>query len=274
MAAVTGPGSKRRRWLVGVVAAWVVILLGLAVWSVGHESATVPEQRSIEEAVPELQQAAGALFAAADGDGRALALGELETLGDCRITPVRQGVEAVRELTVYVAEGQAKAVLDEIAKGLPARYRAGVLASHGGTRLGFHADAGNFIGIDSSADATAKVLTLRLTSGCRPGDDQAVDGADPVAGAAPVSFEAVMRALGGTATPHVDAVPGPDGGVAASWSADVDEPADLSERLRTVSAGATIVRNDASAWAYRTGDSSVVIVPDGQKVKVTVSAGQ
>ncbi|MEU4239242.1 hypothetical protein [Actinoplanes sp. NPDC026619] len=269
-----GPGGKRRRWLVGLVAVWAVVLVGLAVWSVRHQPATVAEQRNIAVAVPELQQAAGVLFAAADGPGRALVLGELELITGCRITSVRDGVEAARDLTVYVPDGQARDALDRIVAGLPPGYRAGVVASRGGTRLGFHADAGNFIGIDSSVESSAKVLTLRLTSGCRPDSDKTAGESDPSAGPPPAAFGAVLAALGVSTTPDTTAVKGPDGGLAASWSADVDEPGDLQPRLQKVSAGAAVIRSDAAAWAYRVGDDSVVVVPDGRRVRVTVSAAQ
>jgi hypothetical protein len=267
-----GP-RKRRWWLVGLVVAWIAVLGGLSVWSVRHEKATVPEQRDIADAVPELQQAAGVLVSAADGDGRALVLGELELIGNCRITPVRSGVVAARDLTVYVRDGEARTALEAIADGLPPGYRAELASDKGGTRLGLHADAGNFIGIDGNVDATAKVLTLRLSSGCRPGNDRIPGETDPAAGAPPAAFAAVLAALGGdaAASPEVQAVNRPDGGVAASWSVEVDEPADLARRLRTVSAGATLLRSDASAWAYRTGDTSVVVVPDGTNVRVTVT---
>ncbi|GIM93577.1 hypothetical protein Ato02nite_053700 [Paractinoplanes toevensis] len=248
------------------------MLGGLSVWSVGHEKASVPEQRDIADAVPELQQAAGVLITAADGDGRALVLGGLELIGNCRITPLRSGVVAARDLTVYVPEGAARTALEAIADGLPPGYRAELASDKGGTRLGFHADAGNFIGIDGKAEATAKVLTLRLSSGCRPDSDRIPGETDPDAGAPPAAFQAVLAALGGgTAAPEVQAVNRPDGGVAASWSVELDEPADLAGRLRTVSAGAALLRSDASAWAYRAGDTSVVVVPDGKNVRVTAT---
>jgi hypothetical protein len=43
--------------------------------------------------------------------------------------------------------------------------------------------------------------------------------------------------------------------------------------MRTVSAGATIVRSDDAAWAYRKNGVSVVVVPDGQQVRVSVGTG-
>src|SRR5687768_349061 len=72
MAAVTGPvfgysgppaesdGARRRRWwLGGLVAVWVLVLGGLAFWSADTGPPTVPEQRDISQAVPELEKAAG-----------------------------------------------------------------------------------------------------------------------------------------------------------------------------------------------------------------------
>jgi len=265
---------KRRRWLVGVVFGWMAVVVVVGTWSVWHSPPTVPEQRDIAQAVPELQRAAGVAFAAADGDGRVVVLGELELIGDCRITPLRHGFVAARDLTVYVREGDARAMLDAIAGALPEAYRAEVSESRGGTRLGMHADAGNFIGIDTALDATAKAITLRLTSGCRPGPVSAVDQRDPVTAAEPAELNTVLAAFGAKEpAPQVRALACPDGGVAASYAVQVPPPADLAARMRAVSAGATIVRSDDAAWAYRKNGVSVVVVPDGEGVRVSVGTG-
>jgi len=275
MAAVTDlpplfGASKRRWWLVGIVVGWIVVLVGLSVWSVRHDPATVPEQRDIADAVPELQRAAGVLFAAADGDGRVVVLGGLEFVADCRITPVRHGLVAARDLTVYVRAGEAESTLRSVAAGLPAAYRADVFATRGGTRLTLHADAGNFIGVDTATDAGAKVLTLRLTSGCRPEGSHPPDDADPPIGPAPAALGTVLRALGpDVPEPRTQSVACPDGAVAGSYRVDdLVKPADFADRLKTVSAGATVVRSDESVWAYRTGGDSVVVTPDGDGLRV------
>ena len=75
----------------GGAVAWGVVVAGVAVWSVGHSPATVPEQRTIGQAMPELQQAAGVVYAAASGPGRAVVLGGLQVATGCRVTPVRHG---------------------------------------------------------------------------------------------------------------------------------------------------------------------------------------
>jgi hypothetical protein len=259
-----------------VVVAWIVVVAGLGWWSVRRDRATVPDQRDIAVAVDDLRRATGALFAAAGGDERAAVLGPLELVRDCRITPVRRGMIANRDVTVHVHAGEALAALDAIAAGLPADYRAYVAERRGGTRLAFYADAGNFVGIDSDAESTARVVTLRVTTGCRPRGDAEPDRADPVAGAAPRVLDTVVAGLGGAASAptSVQAVACPDGGVAATYSVDgMAAPADLAARMRVVSAGASVVRDDAAAWAYRAGDDAVVVVPDGQRLRVSVSAG-
>jgi len=272
--AIPQPAKKRRRWLVGLVVGWMVVVVVVGSWSVWHSPATVPEQRDIAQAVPELQQAAGVAYAAADGEGRVVVLGALELIGDCRITPLRHGFVAARDLTVYVREGDARAMLDAIAGALPEAYGAEVSESRGGTRLGMHADAGNFIGIDTAVDATAKAITLRLTSGCRPGPASAVDKREPAAAAAPAELATVLTGLGARQpAPQVRAVACPDGGVAASYAVEEPPPADLAARMRTVSAGAAIVRSDDAAWAYRKNGVSVVVVPDGEQLRVTAGSG-
>jgi hypothetical protein len=278
MAAVTGPESvrarwpRRRVWVVGAVAAWVVVVAGLGFWSVRRDPATVPDQRDIVAGVGDLQRAVGVVFAAADGEPRAVVLGALEIGRDCQITPVRRGMTARRDVTVYVRPGEARAALDAIAAGLPKGYRAAV--SPGRYRLTMHADAGNFVGIDTDAAAEDEVLILEVSTGCRPPGNAEPDGADPAAGAAPAVLGAVLAKLGGAGAPEVQAAACPEGGVAATFSvARVPMPADLAERMRQLGAGGTPVRGDESAWAYRTGAESVVVVPDEKQLQINVSNG-
>jgi len=249
------------------------VIGGLAVWSVGHEPATVPEQRDIGQAVPELQRAAGVVFAAAGGPGRAVVLGELTFSRDCRVTPVRDGLIAEREVTVYVRTGEARAALDAIAAGLPPKYQADVAVGRAGTRFSLHADAGNFIGIDAESDAGAPAVTIRLSTGCRPTGSGDPDRGDPSARPAPALLEAVLTALAassGDAPPAVRAVACPAGGVAATYVVDgVAAPSDLAGSLRRMDAG--VVRADSEVRAYRTGNDSVVIEPDGARLRVSVS---
>ena len=307
------PTVRRRRWLIGLVAVWIAVVAVLAVWSVDHEPATVPEQRDIARAVPDLQRAAGVVFAAAAGPGRAVVLGDLVFTEDCRVTPLRPGLVATRDVTVHVGAGRALTALEDIAAALPPEYAADVAKTRGGTRVALLADAGNFIAVDANAEAEAQVLEVRLSTGCRPKGD-ALNRADPAAGPAPALLGRVLTALsGGTARgavppsggpgaapssggpgpagssaspgpaasndgsaqdgkPRVRAIGCPAGGVAATYAVDgVPQPADLAASLSAATAGAEVVRADAAARAYRVGGESVVVVPDGKRLRVSVS---
>ena len=255
-----------------MVAVWIVVVAGLGFWSVRRDPATVPDQRDIVVAVGDLQRAVGVLFAAAGGESRAVVLGGLEVARDCQITPVRRGLTAHREVTVYVRPGEARAALEAVAAGLPKDYRAAV--SQGRFRLTLHADAGNFVGIDTDATAEDQVLVVEVSTGCRPPGSTEPDEADPAAGAPPAVLATVLAKLGGAGSPGVEAAACPEGGVAATWTVPgVAAPADLAGRMRQLSAGGSAVRGDESAWAYRVGDESVVVVPDNKQLLISVSNG-
>jgi hypothetical protein len=166
MAAVTGPGygypppegsGARRRWLPVVVGVWGVVLVGAVFWSVRNDPPTVPEQRDVGQAVAVVRGASGAVAAAAQDERWVLSLGALQVEG-CSITPVWEGQEASREVILYVPEGDARAALDSVVAGLPADYRAGVVAARGGTRLSFFADAGEHVGVEAEAHSADQVL--------------------------------------------------------------------------------------------------------------------
>jgi hypothetical protein len=369
MAAVTGPVRgfpppgkwRRRRVLLWGAVAWGVVVAALAVWSVGHSPATVPEQRTIGQAMPELQQAAGVVFAAATGPGRAVVLGGLQVASGCRVTPVRHGDSVSRDVTVYVRAGEQSGDIEAIAAALPSRYQVQVTPSRGGTRFVLHADAGNFIGIDLDATVGDAALTLRVSSGCRPIGADGVDRVDPKAGAAPEALSEALTALtapavaartraagpstgagskpwptnrpvppgagiltqpgGGpapsTAVPSsakpsgaarseadpsgadpsgadpvgagpsgavpssavpsgtgvtVQSVRCPAGGTAGTYTVGgVAAPKDWARRLGRIASGAAVVRSDTGRWAYRTGNDSVVVVDEGQSLRVSAS---
>jgi len=249
------------------------VLGGLAVWSVGNEPASVPEQRNLDQALPELARATGAVLAAAGGPGRAVVLGSLDTSHTCSVTPVREGVDATRDVIVHVRDGEARAALDGVAANLPAAYRADLAVGRAGTRFSLHADAGKFIGIDADAEAVSKVVTLRVSTGCRPVGGDGPDPADPAAGNAPPALATVLRALGASGEPAVRSVPCPAGKVAGTWTVDgIDAPADFGQRLASWAATtASVIRVDESVKAYRIGSDSVVVVPDGKQLRVSVT---
>ena len=284
MAAVSAPGYPdvappvappvrhgRRRWLVAIVAAWALVLTGLAVWSVRHDPPTVPDQRNIAQALPVLQRATGAMLAAAQGPGRAVTLGDLRLTRGCRITPVRHGVEGTRDVTVYVQADQARRVLDAIAAGFPAGYQARVAQSGNGSRIALEADAGGYIAVDADTLADAQVFTLEASTGCRPVADTGPGSVGPSAGPPPAVLTAALKALGAP-TPRTlvgRTIVCPSGAVAGTYTVDdLAAPADLGGALQPVVTGATVVRADPHGWAYRVGDDSVVITQDGGRLQV------
>jgi hypothetical protein len=227
----------------------------------------VPEQRDIAQAVPELEKAAGAVFAAADGPGRAVVLGDLVIAEGCRITAVRDGAVAIRDITVHVRKGEARDALESIASGLPGAYEADVVAGRAGTRFSLHADAGNFIGIDADSDTAAEAVRVRVSSGCRPLAAEEVAPADPSAGPAPGALTSVLTLLGAPGDDAVvSAVACPAGGVAGTYTVEgVAAPADVAERLTGD------MRDGPEVWAFRTGNDSVVVTRDGARLQISAS---
>lgn len=284
--------------LVWGAVAWGVLVVGLAVWAVGHGAPTVPEQRTAGQALPAFRAAVGNLFAAAAGPGRAVVLGGLQVESGCRVTPVRHGVALTRDVTVYVRAGEQRGDVEAIAAALRASYQARVTPSRGGTRFGLHADAGDFIGIDMEADVGDAALTMQVSSGCRPVGDAGVDRADPRPGAAPGAFEAVLTLLGapdaaagadasagapsggpggapsgGPGGVTVQGVACPAGGAAGTYSVGgIKAPGDWRKRLGVLASGAAVVRADPTRWAYRAGEDSVVVVSDGTGLRVSVTS--
>jgi hypothetical protein len=282
MACVTVPGypwaapqaapPRRRWWLIGTVMVWALILGVVAIWSAGHDPPTVPEQRTIAEALPVLQQAVGAMLVAADGPGRVVVLGDTKLSGGCRITPVRDGVEATRDVTVYVQAGHARQALDAVAKGLPMGYHPHVAGAGKGSRVGLHADAGSYVAIDADTLANAQVITLEASTGCRPASRSVLDLANPQAGNPPIAFTAALRALGVAGETTVTAIRCPDGGTAAAYTVERrSSPTDLGRSLEPALGGATVVRADPDGWAYRTGTDSVVVVRDDTTLHISAT---
>jgi hypothetical protein len=271
---VAPPSRKRRWWLVGIVVGWAIILTGLGLWSVRHDPPTVPEQRNIAQALPVLDRATGEMLAAAEGPGRVVTIGDVQFDHGCRLTPVRAGVEATRDVTVFVAADQAAGALEAVAKGLPADYRAQVAKGSGGARVGLHADAGAYVAIDADTLADAQVVTLQASTGCRPTAATTGATAQPQAGDPPAVLTEVLKALGGSGEPTVTAVGCPAGGTAATYTVDgVALVPDLGHSLEPVTAGATVVGADPDGWAFRTGSASIVVtaLPTALRVMATTS---
>ncbi|WP_433792380.1 hypothetical protein [Actinoplanes sp. CA-252034] len=294
----------RRRWLPVVVGVWGAVLIGAVFWSVRNDPPTVPEQRDVGQALAVLRVASGAVVAAAGDERWVLSLGALQVTS-CAITPVWDGQEASREVTVYVPEGDARTALDTVANGLPPDYRAGVVTGRGGTRLTFFADAGEHVGVEAEANSGDQVLKLRVFTGCRP-PVGGLDRADPPAGAAPVVLDSTVAAItaGSPATPpgavkptspaatptapavaspqvpgsgsagdgavETRAVVCPGGGTVSTFVRDAG-PVTAESGPKGLPEGTVPVWADAGGWAYRIGSESLVITADRDRFQVSVT---
>jgi hypothetical protein len=276
-----GPAKRRRWWLIGIVTAWGLVLALLAVWSVRHDPPTVADQRNLAAAMTVMDRAAEDLIAAADGPDRVVVLGAPTVDLECRITPVRSGSEAIWDMTVYVQADGARNALEEIAAALPADYRAETAGNETSNRIGLHADAGGFVGIDADAQADAQVLTLTVSTGCRPtgqreGAEENHASADPTSRDLPAALTTALKALGLTLDRYDvgPTVACPDGGTRRMYtSVNASAPKDLGRRLPGEVAGAIVVRADPGVWAYRTGTDSVVVTVANTEVTTKVTTG-
>lgn len=277
MSAVSTPTAERPRvrrpWLVAVVVVWILVVTALGLWSVRRDPPTVPEQRDITAAMPVLEEATGAIFAAATAaTDRAVELGDVRVHRDCRVTPVRSGIEATREVTVYVRGDRARPVLEQIAAALPAGYLARAAVSSGGRRVGLEADAGGFVAIDARADANSQVVRIEASTGCRPAGPLGLVTQAPAP--PPKPLLAVLGALGqrSVAAAGVSAVACPGGGSGRTYTVDgVPAPRNLESALQSVIGGATVVRAEPAGWAWHAGDDGLVVAKDGATLRVAVT---
>ncbi|WP_305784827.1 hypothetical protein [Symbioplanes lichenis] len=273
------PGRPKRRWWVaGIVAAWALVLAGAAVWSVRNDPPTVAEQRDIAAALPIVQRAGGFVVAAADGPGQVMEVGALSFDRDCALTPVRDGVEAAREVVVRVKDNEAPEVLESIAAKLPGDLHAAVEHNVDQTRYSLRGDAGEFVGVDAAIRDTDTTIRVRVSTGCRPlagGVDYAPAPVPAVAGQEPDAFRDAVAALGGGTAATVIEVACPGGsGAARTVVADgVKAPADLGAALRDVAGGAVVVRAAAGEWAYRVGAVSMVVTAAEGAARVSATTG-
>ncbi|MFI5932601.1 hypothetical protein [Actinoplanes sp. NPDC051494] len=284
---------ERRWWLVAVAAGWGVLLAGAILWSVRNDPPTVAEQRDIGAALPLFEQVSGLVVAAADGPDRTVEIGALVFDRGCSITPVRSGVEALRDITVRVRDDQAPGTLESVAAALPAGWKAAVGHNAASTRYFLHADAGEFVGVDATTDDVDNALTLQVSTGCRP----LSDGIDydpapfmPGPGETPDALLDAVAALRAATSPQAAGPASPDPSE-PGWTAGAEvvcpggrvartlvvgglaAPGDLGRALREVAGGVTVVRADAHEWAYRVGEVSVVVTESEgvAKASATVS---
>ncbi|MET7966702.1 hypothetical protein [Micromonospora sp. NPDC005305] len=262
-------GRSWLRWLVAATAAWAVLLAGLTWWSVRHDPPTVKEQRSLDQAGPVVDRALGRLTAAVGRDGVPALLPDRIERG-CRVTPLDEGAELERGVTVVTAGDDGRELLQRVADRLPPDWRAGVSTFDGEPRL--RADAGEFVAVEGRSTGPGRVL-LTATTGCRP---VGAGYRPPAADAAAETAEAdrAVRRWGGAAGPvQVLAAPCPGGGTARTARAETaGGPAgsSLAAAFRDAADGSRVLRDSAEEYALR-GGFAVLAERVDDRVRVAVT---
>lgn len=153
--------TRRRWWITGLVAAWVLALLVAAAWSAHRDPATVREQSDLASGRRTLDQAVARIVAVAGPQVAAEVQPGLTS--DCQITLSRRGSELEQTVVFIVPAGEESGLLDRLAGGLPGEWGA---RYHSGTdRL--RADAGDFVAIRGEVAEPGRVR-LTADTGCRP----------------------------------------------------------------------------------------------------------
>ncbi|MEV4197196.1 hypothetical protein [Micromonospora globbae] len=253
----TGPGAPaptRRPWLIVATVAWA-LLLALLVWiSVRDDPPTVREQRTIAEAGPVVDRAAGELVAA--GGTALLELTPARVERGCRVTPFAAGAVLTRHVWLAAAGGGERDLLEGVADRLPADWRAGVRMTTDGLRL--RADAGEFVTVTGRPVGDGRVR-LTVDTGCRPvgaGYTPAPAAAGPEAGVLADALRALDRP--DDPAPEVVTAPCPGGGVARTVRAAVDlDPGAPAGALAPLAADGPIL-DGPEAYAYRAGSVTVL----------------
>src|SRR5947199_266654 len=141
---------------VPVAAAWGLLLAVSGIWYSLHGRPTERDQTTIARAEPVVAQAVADVVRAA-GTSVVPALSGFEKTADCSVTPVRGGAEYQREVWLYTPVSTEPALLDRIAHGLPARYRAVVHHPAGGAVPTLAADAGYYVAVTGSVERSGLV---------------------------------------------------------------------------------------------------------------------
>lgn len=263
------PAKGRRwvRWLVAGSVVWAVLLAGLAWWSVRHDPPTVKEQRTLGQAVPVADRAVGRLVAALGDDAWELTPPRVER--GCRVTPLADGASLTRGVDVPVPTGGERAVLDRVARRLPAGWGAGVATELGRPRL--RADAGNFVAVDGRVVEDG-LVRFSVSTGCRPADTDYAELLPGYSGGPELT--AALRALGRPAPTDADTTvvvaPCPSGPPARTVRVP-GGPGPVS--LAPLKPLGAVVVDRPEEYAYRTGPVVVLADATGDEVRLAASTG-
>lgn len=274
----SGTPSNRRRILTATaVAAWAVLLLVLAYVSINRDAPTVREQRSLADARPVVQRALGDVIAAA-GPDVVIEVTEPTVEENCRITPLRSGAVLRQAVRFYATESDESALLDRIARQLPADYRARSRPGPDGSAHTLRADAGEFVLVKGVLTEPG-LVTVTADTGCRPAplafpspSGPAVLHEEPTIDDEPTRLLAALgvaateaRGRGSADCPGVGVYT-----VRATGHGQPERP--LGQVLGPLAGpDATVVVDRPDRYAYRSGPLSVVVETIGDEVRAAVT---
>jgi hypothetical protein len=259
-------------WLLGGALAWAVVLVAAAVLSYHSDEPTVREQRSIAQAAPVVDRAAGELAAAADGADVVLEISNRRLTAGCRITSARDGARLERSLTIRTTDAAAPAVLDRIASRLPAGYRASVRHSDLGDVHRLRADAGEFVAI-TGAVTSPGVVGLTVKTGCRPPSPALRTGTEPRGTTVAPLVDGALALLGARATERLPdaAVPCPDGRRTA-WTSRATGLGALGPGRSELVRGVVVI-DTPTEIAVRFGSEGLRVQADGDRLSAVHTSG-
>jgi hypothetical protein len=151
---------RKRTLVTAGVAAWALILAGLAYYSYRTSPPTVPGQTTVAQARQTMDRVTGELTAVSSN----VRIGEYAEQ-PCEITNARDGRSVKRELTFTTAPGDEATLLRSIAAELPQAYHATTTERDATVTL--YADAGTFVAVRGRKGADAGTVVVTLLSGCR-----------------------------------------------------------------------------------------------------------
>jgi hypothetical protein len=148
--------------MVGLVAAWALVLLAAATWSAHNDPATVRGQTDLASGRATLDRAVATMVEVA-GPAVAAEVQPYQETAGCRISVSRRGTELDQTVVLTVPAGEESRLLARLAADLPPEWGATYAAE--GNR--FRADAGDFVAIRGEVAEPGQVR-LTAGTGCRP----------------------------------------------------------------------------------------------------------
>jgi hypothetical protein len=153
------PPARRRRLWITLVAAWALLLLGLAVWSARNDPPSLRDQTTLASAKATIDATTAQVVAAVPTGWQVNDEGYRDSA--CELSLVRDGVATVRTITLSGPAGAEPAALAALAERLSAAVRP-----PSGPASSFSYDAGNYVLVRGNT-GPAGTLVIQLTSGCR-----------------------------------------------------------------------------------------------------------